>query len=246
MGEYKKLKESLIKNSFDPVAKDTCLWSKEKAFRLIDYHSSNWMDIHGSVLDVYHDHSWQSLLFLFFTSLFKEIYWMQLLFLWGNYRFINSNLRYILEEIALGSRVDHKFPNLNLDSKIENAEEIIKSGNWGWNLVQSVLANMGIKENSKLKTINELFWKPFHSYVHPNPKKLLEISQIDPKSTVTDSFNENLAEECLSRIDTSLDLIYSIIIYDFPDIAEELRKKKRVTDKTFKNLSPLSYSLISE
>jgi len=245
MEEYKKLKERLIKNSFDPVAKDTCLWSKEKAFRLIDYHFNTWRDIHGSILEVYKALSWKSLLFLFFNSLFKEIYWIQLLFLWGNYRVIGRNLRFILEEIALGSNIDRKFPNLDLDSKMKKADDIYRK-TYGWNLLQSVLAEMGIKKNSQLKTIKETFWDLFHEDVHPKPIRLLEISQIDPKSTVRDSFNEDLAEECLARIDASFDLIYSIVIYDFPDIVEELRKKKRFTDKTFKDLSPLSYSLISE
>ena len=103
---------------------------------------------------------------------------------------------------------------------------------------------MGINENSKLENIKNIFWKPFHSYVHPKPIKLLEVSEIDPKSTVIDSFNEYLAEDCLSRTDTSFDFIYSFIIFSFPDITERLKKMRRFTSKKFKKLSPLTSSLL--
>ena len=138
MKEYEKIKESIIKNSFDPVAKETCSWNKEKAFRLTDYHFNTWIEIHGSIMDIYHkSYYWQSLLFLFFNSLFKEIYWIQLFFLWGNYRVINSNLRYILEEMALGYYIDHEFPTSDLDAKMEKTKEIDEKGVYGWNLLNT-------------------------------------------------------------------------------------------------------------
>jgi len=245
--EYEKLKESIIKNSFDPVAKEICSWDKEKAFRLTDYHFNTWIEIHGSIIDIYHkSYYWRSLLFLFFNSLFKEIYWIQLFFLWGNYRVINSNLRYILEEMALGYYIDHEFSTSDLDAKMEKAKEIDEKGVYGWNLLKLVLTDMGINENSKLENIKNIFWKPFHSYAHPKPIKLLEVSEIDPKSTVIDSFNEYFAEDCLSHIDASFDFVYSFIIFSFPDIIERLKKKGQFTNKRFKKLSPLAFSLINK
>lgn len=66
---------------------------EEKAGRFVDL-ANDWIDIEGAILDSYpQDELTQSMTFLRFQGLFKELYWLQLLFLGSNYPLVIGRLR---------------------------------------------------------------------------------------------------------------------------------------------------------
>ena len=72
----------------------TCLGDKD-ALHIVDFHGNNWIDIWRWVASEYKEESKNSVLFFYFSMLFKEIYWLQLVFLYANYPTVYRNLRYI-------------------------------------------------------------------------------------------------------------------------------------------------------
>src|SRR5262245_8001761 len=67
---------------------------EERAWLFITL-ANDWLDIQGGVLDSYpHDELQNSLVFADFAGLFKDIRWLQLLFLGGNYAMLYRGLRF--------------------------------------------------------------------------------------------------------------------------------------------------------
>ena len=58
---------------------------KKEALHIIDFHGNNWIDISRWIMTKYKEEVRNSLLFFYYCMVFKEIYWMQLLFLLCNY-----------------------------------------------------------------------------------------------------------------------------------------------------------------
>nr|MDO8076279.1 hypothetical protein [Candidatus Freyarchaeota archaeon] len=84
-----------------------------------------------------------NLLFFYYCMVFKEIYWMQLLFLMCNYPAVYRVLRYVWELVFQGYHVDSQCSEENLDRRIELAREL-EEEKYGWKLINSVLRDLGV------------------------------------------------------------------------------------------------------
>ena len=192
---------------------------KETALHLIDFHGNNWIGITTWISSKYSREEQMNIINFQFSRVFKEIHWLQFLFLNANYPMICRNLRYILEMMAQAYHIDWEYPGLTLGEqvgKIMETEEKI----YGWRLVKTVLCQI---LNSDEKDFEEKFkptWIWLNKHVHPSAKQMNTVAEEDFSSFVTDSFSENLAKVTLGIVDETFDLIYIIVFKKFSRIKD--------------------------
>src|SRR5262249_28777663 len=77
------------------VAEETILCLGEETADLFGFLGNDAIEIHGAIADAYaQGELLQSLVYLYLTGLFKEFYWLNALFLFGNYPMVLSRLRF--------------------------------------------------------------------------------------------------------------------------------------------------------
>ncbi len=221
--------ESLINNLYDTwkdIRNDTIKnLGKETAFHIIDFHGNNWIDIMSWINSNYTREEQLNIVFFQYFRLFKEIYWLQFLFLNANYPMMYRNLRYMLEMMAQAYYIDNEYFGLPLCEQMEKImikEEKI----YGWNLVKKVL---GIVFNMDENRVNEIFhptWVFLNKHVHSSAKQMNMIVTEDIDSLITDSFNLNLSNYVLEEVDEILDIIDVLMIDKFPKIKKNAKSYK--------------------
>jgi hypothetical protein len=60
-------------------------YGDEDALHIIDFHANNWIDIVRLISSKYDKEEQMNIVIFQFHRLFKEIYWLQFLFHYGNY-----------------------------------------------------------------------------------------------------------------------------------------------------------------
>jgi len=219
------------------------LGSKD-ALHIVDFHSNNWIEILKWINLEYKNESENSVLFFFFTLLFKEIYWLQLIFLYTNYPIVYRNLRYLWELITLGYYIEEKFPNISLDEGMDMALKIEENGTFGWRLI--ITSFPSILEKSIEEVKNELhpLWKYLCKHAHPSGMVFHEIAEKDFSALITDSFNDELSQALLSKLDIVFDLIYACIFKRFPKILRLAANYEFLVE--WKNLIPITFNIIEK
>jgi hypothetical protein len=155
---------------------------------------------------------------LHFLRVFKEIYWLQLLFQNANYPIIYRNLRYILEMICQAYYADMRYPNLTLDEQVEKAKEI-ENEVYGWMLVGAVLRDVFTEDNVQSRF--HPLWKHLCKHVHPSPTEMDVTAVKDFSILVTDSFNEELARNAMKATDEVFDIVNTIMFRRIKELAHK-------------------------
>lgn len=199
------------------------------ALHIIDFHGNNWIDMNGWIYSKYQGEEWTNIISLQFFRLFKEIYWLQLLFHHGNYPIIYRNLRYLLELIAQAYYVDSQYPNLSLDEKMEKTKEIEELV-YGWTLVKNVLCEILSNDEKYIRSNFKPLWDYLNKHAHPSGEQMDIVATEDFSSFVTDSFNENLARDVLRATNEIFDLVNMIIVRRFFRVKELILQYKFINE----------------
>lgn len=199
------------------------------ALHIIDFHGNNWIDMLSWISSKYGAEEWTQLIFLQFSRLFKEIYWLQFLFHQGNYPIIYRSLRYILELITQAYYVDSKYPNLSLDEKVEKAKEVEESV-YGWTLVKKALCEVLESNEQSVRSSFKPLWDCMNEHVHPSAKQMEIVATEDFSSLLTDSFNEKFASDVLTATNETFDLVNMIIVRKFSMIRELILQYKFINE----------------
>jgi len=240
--------------SLDSVRDDTIKnLGEEKALHISNYHADNCIDLIVTwIPSQYKDKESNNMVFMQFTRMFKELYWLQFLFLAGNYPLIYRNLRYLLEMMAQAYYVDLKYHRLNIDEKFEKIKDLEREF-YGWNLIEHILTKIcetNISESNRESLIDNShnIWKYYlNKHVHPSSIQM-ERDLFDEEdlysSLVTDTFIKKCADDALTTIDYVLDLIYAIIFSSYPRIGDSLLHDKFINKWKFH--SPVTMKLVCE
>lgn len=199
------------------------------AFHIIDFHANNWIDIVRWISSKYSKEEQMNIVNFQFHRLFKEIYWLQFLFHYGNYPVIYRNLRYILELICQAYYIDSKYNSLSLDEQIKKTNEI-EEETYGWRIVQHVLSDIMNSDEQYILSNFKQLWKYLNKHAHPSGKQMDIVAMEDFSSLVTDSFNENLARYTLRTTNKIFDIVNMIIFKKFPRIKEVGLKYKFINE----------------
>jgi len=219
MDDLEALEKSLedLYQTWNSVRRETLTkLGKETALHIV-HHATNWQHVMGSILSVYSREEQVSVTLVQFSRLFKEIHWLQFLYLSANYSVMHRTLRYLLEMMAQAYYVDTRFPGLKLNEQVEKAAHI-EERLFGWNLILQVLPQVLECEVPKFAKEFQPTWKLLNKHVHPSAEQLNLLNKDDLPSLVTDMFIEKLAREVLESLDAVFDLIFSITFRRFPKI----------------------------
>jgi hypothetical protein len=212
-----------------PVRQDTVAGlGKDTAYRMVHLHSNNWIDMSTWVSEAYTTSERMNMVFAEFQRVFKEIYWTQFLFLNANYPAVYRSLRYMLEMMAQAYRVDEKFQHLTIDGKMKaiiNMEDNGTKREYGWQVVKEALISVFQINEMEINNRFKPTWASLNRHSHPSARQLDKVVDLDPKSLITDSFDETLAGETLVTVDVIMDLVDAIVFTAFPQIKKAARRR---------------------
>ena len=214
-----------------------------EALKIVDFHGNNWIDVVRWVSSTYERQDQMNIVSFQLSRLFKEIYWLQFLFLAGNYSTAYRNLRWILELISQAYYVDAKYPTLSLDEQIEKTMEI-EENVFGWNIVSSTLVKVLNRRGQQIQAFFGPLWRELNRHAHPSAKQMDLIAMEDFSALVTDSFNENLAKELLVATDRVFDIVYAVVLKRFPK-AKSLVREYEFLDE-WERCLPITMSIIRQ
>jgi hypothetical protein len=198
---------------------------EEDALHLIDFHANNWLDISTWISSQYSRKEQMNIVDFQFLRLFKEIYWLQFLFLTGNYSTVYRNLRYTLEMISQAHYIDLNYHDLTLDEQIEKMK-VIEEEIYGWKLISNVLCEILDSDKEKIQNKYKPLWNRLNKHVHPSAKEMDNVASKDFSSLIIDSFNESLSRKVLADTNKIFDIVYAVIFKKFPKIKDLALKYK--------------------
>ena len=217
------------------IAEETFLGLGKERAAYFTSLANDWIDIQSTIFDTYSkDELSNSLMYIYFSGLFKEVYWFQLLFLAGNYPLLHRSLRFVWEMIFRAYHVDTYVrespdnpepPGPTVDDKIEwlarHEQGMFRWGEFMKPTLQRLLPQAKDKEIEKCYTL----WNKLNDYVHPS-KALLDRMVADvPGSLMINSFDKEWASETIETATMIFDLVWLAVISRFPRCAGLLAQK---------------------
>jgi hypothetical protein len=199
--------------------------------------ATDWIDVLDAICNTHsEDDLLNSLMYIYFNGLFKEVQWFQLLFLAGNYPLLHRSLRFVWEMIFRAYYVDTYVrespddpepPGPTIDHKAEWLGEYeLKLGMYKWSFVRGVLRRLLPQaKGTEIEEYYNSLWAKLNEYVHPS-KALLDRMVVGvPGFLMTDSFDKEWASETIEIATMIFGLVWLAIISRFPRCAELLAQK---------------------
>lgn len=202
---------------------------EEQALCILDFHANNWIDITQWLHTAYCREELMNIVMFQYSRLFKEIYWLQFVFLRGNYPMVYRNLRYILELMSQAYEVQQRGSGLTLDEQVARTKEI-EEERYGWRLLRPVLADVLELENEEIDDRLGPLWKVLNKNVHPSAIDMDVVADEDFDALITDSFDAKLAEDALDATDITFDVTTAIMFKEFPQLAEPAQESGHFMD----------------
>jgi len=219
--------------------------------------TNDWIDTLSTILDTYSkDELSNSLMYICFSGLFKEVYWFQLLFLAGNYPLLHRSLRFVWEMIFRAYYVDtyerkspddHESPGPTVDDKVEwlarHEREMFRWGEFVKPTLQRLLPQA---KGTEIEKCYKSLWDKLHEYVHPS-KALLDRMVVDvPGFLMTDRFDKEWALETIETATMIFDLVWLAVISRFPKCAGLLAQKKLLVEYPIVTAALENFSAIEQ
>ena len=218
------------------IAEETCRsLGEEQAMYFINL-ANDWIEILSAIRDTCSkDELSNSLMYICFSGLLKEVRWFQLLFFSGNYPLLYRNLRFVWEMIFRAYYVDTYVrespddpepPGPTIDDRVEwLAQHERKLFTWDKFVKPMLQQLLPQVEGTEMEKYYKSLWDKLNEYVHPS-KALLDRMVVGvPGFLMTDSFDEEWASETTETATMILDLVWVAVISRFPSCAELIAQK---------------------
>ncbi len=210
--------------------------------------ANDWIDINGAILDAYAEGERESFMLVTFWGLFKEVTWLHLFFVAGNYPLLLSRLRFIWESVFGAyyaetykprSRRD-RAPGPSADDKVAWLEQQERQLGWR-DCIGPTLCKifpLAAREKKVLDHYHDL-WNQLNRYVHPSA--YLANRLIGPSTlSATDNFDKEWAAETLGIATHVFDLVWVAVLAFYPKafdklVQEGLSAKYPILDMVLEN-----------
>lgn len=219
--------------------------------------ANDWIEIVRAISGIYsEDELFDGLMYIYLSSLFKEVYWFQLLFLAGNYPLLHRSLRFVWEMIFRAYYVDTYVrespddpepPGPTVDDKVEwLARHERKMFQWEKFMKPTLRRLLPQAKDTEIEEYYKSLWDKLNEYVHPS-KALLDRMVIDvPGFLMTDSFDKEWASETIEIATMIFDLVWLAVISRFPRCAELLAQKGLLLEYPIVTAALESFSAIEQ
>jgi len=223
LGEQYEHLPKIAEDTFRSLGKERAVYFTSLA--------NDWIDILSAILNTYSkDELSNSLMYIYFSGLFKEINWFQLLFLAGNYPLLHRSLRFVWEMTFRAYYVDTcpsdapEPPGPTIDDKVVWLAQHERKM-FGWKrIMKPTLQRLLQTKGTEIERNYKLLWDKLNEYVHPS-KALLDRMVADHTLLIKDSFDEAWAVETVETATKVFDLVWRAVISRFPNCAELLGRK---------------------
>ena len=217
------------------VADETILrLGEQRAGHFVELYNDA-IDIQAAVLDVYpREELLGSLVFADFIALFKELHWLQALFLCGNYPLAHRNLRFVWELLCRAYHADtyaadhpseQDVPGPTVDEKVRWLAEPKRQLNWN-TVIRPVLEKvLPAADYGQIHSRYRPLWGSLNQCVHPSSElreRLIEESAL----LVRDGFDEQWANKTLDGGAAVFDLLWIVLLTRFPLCCSHLTRRE--------------------
>lgn len=196
---------------------------------------NDWIDVRASIRDAYADDELSnSAVFAWFTGLAKEVHWLQLLLLCGNYPLVGRSMRFAWEMIYRAYFADTydgaDGPGPSVQKKLDWLENRKPRLNWE-NCLRPVLFQVFplAEEETEVGEHYRELWQSLNKYVHPSQELFYRMLD-DSALLVRDGFDEGWAREIMQVATEVFDLIWLAVMGRFPNCAPALEQKGLLKD----------------
>lgn len=188
----------------------------------------NWIDIIQPLLRSSSDNS---LLQIRFVEFNRILLWIQTCVYCGQYYSALRELRFLLEFILKAYYVDKKYPNYDIELKIEKEK---------WTYGNRLIKQLDVEE--KTKTELKILYSDLSEYTHPSKKELAEMLKGEYSIHLTFSFNETMFNKCRVLTNKVVDSIFFIILNRYRNMILEFENNELL----IKSLKELDCNLTLE
>lgn len=193
----------------------------EQAFRIIDVHAQNWIDLVDWLPPINDDDTDLSFLNTTFATIFSKLRWQQLLFLRANYGAVVWHAREILEGVSLVLSVTHRGRTLSVDEQVQRAASI-EDEETAREWIGSALRHTLDYDDDSVEAWMDEWWTRINKHVHASPQRMLATTRVSGVgSLVTDAFDEELATSSLTIVDEVCDLCWAVMLNEYPSLQQQ-------------------------
>jgi hypothetical protein len=208
---------------------------KDKTHFFVDLYNDA-LEIQFALSDAYPKEELTSLLYADFTGLFKEINWLMVIFLAGNYPLLLGRLRFIWELVFRAvyadtyeqeEEADRAPPGATVDEKhwwLESEE-----GRLNWrSVILPILKRLFVaKDPNEIEEHFKPIWDILNCYVHPSATLRYDLIE-ESALLARDAFDEKLANKTLHYAGEVFELVWLAVIWRFPETKCQLLSKPNV------------------
>ncbi len=211
------------------------------AYHIVVFHANIWIDINSWISSEYSKKKKLNILYSDYQRIFKEIHWLQFLFLAANYSLLHRNLRFIWEMICKASYVYLNHSDVDYIVQLNNMKSL-DDRFYSWKSMEKSMNRFQSFRDANVAVEYKSLWKQLNSYIHPSYEQVEKTVNADPNILITDAFNRQLSLHCLKNVDAVFDIVFMIMINCFPNIKENARENRRL--KEWEKIIPISYKAI--
>jgi hypothetical protein len=202
---------------------------KDKAHFFIDAYNDA-LDIQFAISDEYPKPELTSLVYADFMGVCKEIHWLHVMFVAGNYPLLLARLRFIWELIFRALYADiyeqpgdrhQEASSSTVDDKHWWLEDQESKLNWRSVILPILNKLFTAKDSKEIEDCFKPTWDTLNCYVHPSA--ILRHELIEESSLIVrDAVDENFANKALHYATEVIELVWLTVLWRFPKAKDRL------------------------
>lgn len=216
-----------------PIEQETMAVLGEEKGNFFVVVANDWIDITSAVSNAYPGQQVIDLVMGTTSGLFKEVSWLHLHFIAGNYPLIMSRLRFIWESVFRAFYVEHfplrkppsdwTTPGTSPDDRLEWLDKYESKLNWN-TCYEPVLLHVFPPQAHDPEIISGFagLYKHLHKYAHPSAYLTL-LMVGDSALHATDAFDEEWARETIEIAVRVFDLVWMLVLAHHPAAFDQVK-----------------------
>jgi hypothetical protein len=213
----------LIKIVMAEVEEETRESVGDKFYVTWSEHISNWIELFQPVLRRLSEHDKLNLMIVpRLVELQHMLLWISMNVIYSRYHTAIREMRYLLDSMIQAHYLDTEHPDADIRCKLEILKEIDAEA-FGSRLID--------KTRLRHKQETKALYSDLSKYVHSSYEEMKPaILEGKVHARVTFSFDRELFDKCLKFTDRIMDVVYLVMLTQFPWLIETARSNQGLVD----------------